>query len=67
MFQFALDAVLFAFRYRAPHLEPLLQLPPRRQTAAGEAKEAPTERGHIPKIDFCLRIFLGGEPPQTPH
>lgn len=52
MFQFALDAVLFAFRYRAPHLEPLLQLPPRRQTAAGEAKEAPTERGHIPKTNF---------------
>ena len=33
-------------------MEPLLQLPPRRQTAAGEAKEAPTERGHIPKMNF---------------
>lgn len=33
MFQFALPAVLFRFKYRGPVLVPLLQLPNRRATA----------------------------------
>ena len=34
MFQLALEARLFTFRYRDPHFTPLLQLPPQSATSA---------------------------------
>lgn len=41
MFQFALEAALLTFRQRAPHLDPLLQLPPTIATETGEGRGGP--------------------------
>lgn len=63
MFQFALEAALLTFRQRAPHLDPLLQLPPTIATETGEGRGDPKDAKRIPSF-FIL--WAPGINPRAP-
>lgn len=48
MFQFALSAALFTFKYAAPQFAPLLQLPPTMATAREREKRRTGGAHNIP-------------------